>query len=336
MKSQAWLCAGILAVLMSPYALSQEQKTAEVEQARKSGEQFLAAGKVEQALRAFKEADKRSKGTCVACLLGLAMAYAKAGDAKATLENADKAVRIAADDSNRAQAHSMRGHALIALAAEQPKRLQDAEAAFRQASQLQPDNANFHLSLGVALAKLLRDEEAVKEFNSASRLASDGSEVRELATSFATNPRRAREPFAPDFQVSTLTGEKISLRSFAGKVVVIDFWATWCPPCRAAVPDIKDMIKKYGAEHLVVISLSWDQDEKAWRDYIAKHEMNWLHARDLDSEISTRLGVRAVPTYLVIDGDGFIKERIVGTNPQQSIAYRLREKLQAMPQLAKK
>ena len=337
MKSKTCLCTGILALLISAQAPSQEQKVSdEAEQARKSGEQFLAAGKVEQALKAFKEADKRSKGSCAPCLLGMAAAYARSGDPKSALENADKAVKVAADDMNRAQAHNLRGHALMALAAEQPKKLQESEAAFRQASQLQPNNANFHLSLGVALAKLLRDEEAVKEFNTASGLAVDSSEIRDLASDFAANPRRAREPFAPDFQVNTLSGQKISLRDFAGKVVVLDFWATWCPPCRAAVPDIKDMIKKYGAEQLVVLSLSWDDDEKAWRDYIDKHQMNWLHARDLDSEISKRLGVRAVPTYLVIDGDGFIKERIVGTDPRQSIAYRLREKLRAMPQLAKK
>jgi cytochrome c biogenesis protein CcmG/thiol:disulfide interchange protein DsbE len=224
----------------------------------------------------------------------------------------------------------------MAIATEQPKKLPEAEAAFRQASQLQRDNANFHFSLGVALAKLLRDDEAVKEFNIAISLAPDSSEVRNLAGTFATNPRRAREPFLPSFELSTLGGETISLKDFAGKIVVLDFWATWCPSCRTAVPEIKDLIKRYGNEQLVVISISWDQNEKAWRQYISDHEMNWLHARDLESALSRKLGVYAVPTYLVIDGDGFIKERIVGTNPRQSIAYRLRERLHAMPQLAKK
>jgi thiol-disulfide isomerase/thioredoxin len=296
---------------------------------------LVAAGKYDDALKAYKDANKRKKGNCAPCYLGMAVAFTKLGDAKSALESSEKALKVASDDLARAQGHSFRGDALMALAGGQKNKLTEAENEFRQALQLEPDNPAFHLKLGIALAKQMRDAEAVAEFKESSTLELHG-EVADLARALAVNPRRAREPFAPDFRIQTLNGETVSLSSFAGKVVVLDFWATWCPPCRAAIPDVKDLIKKYGSDQLVIISLSWDEDEKTWRDFIAKHQMNWIHARDSESQISNTLGVRSVPTYLVIDGDGFIKERIVGTNPQQSLAYRLREKLQSMPQLAKK
>ena len=329
------LCAQVITLLILATVARAQASPDPADDLLRKARESASAGKFEEALKAYKDANKRSNGNCSPCYLGMAMMAAKLGDAKTALESADKALKVATDDPNRALAHNMRGHALIALAAEQPKKLSEAESAFRQAVQLQPANASYHVNLGVALAKLMRDEDAVAEFKRAVELAPQG-EAADIAQSFAQNPRRAREPVAPNFQIESLNGGKIALHDFAGKVVVLDFWATWCAPCRASVPDIKDLIKKYGTERLAVISISWDQDEKAWRDYIAKHEMGWTHGRDPDSDLSHKLGVRAVPTYLVIDGDGFIKERIVGTNAQQSLAYRLREKLQSMPQLAKK
>ena len=329
------VCAQLITLLVLAVVASAQSRPDPADDLLRKAREFAEAGKFEEALKAYKDANKRSNGNCSACYLGMAMTAAKIGDAKAALESSDKALKVSTDDPSRALGHNMRGHALLALAAEQPKKLSEAESAFRQAVQLQPANASYHVNLGVALAKLMRDEDAVAEFKRALQLAPQG-DAAEMAQSFVQNPRRAREPVAPDFQIESVNGGKIALHDFAGKVVVLDFWATWCAPCRASVPDIKDLIKKYGNERLVVISISWDQDEKAWRDFIAKHEMGWTHARDPESDLSHKLGVRAVPTYLVIDGDGFIKERIVGTNAQQSLAYRLREKLQSMPQLAKK
>lgn len=143
----------------------------------------------------------------------------------------------------------------------------------------------------------------------------------------------AREEFAPEFQISTLQGQQVSLKKLAGRVVVMDFWATWCEPCRDAVPELKELTKKYPAEKLVVISVSVDKDDSAWREFVGKEKMDWAQYRDADKKIRTAFGIHAYPTYLVIDGGGIIRERFTGFNPQESTVHRLKATLGQMPQL---
>jgi thiol-disulfide isomerase/thioredoxin len=141
------------------------------------------------------------------------------------------------------------------------------------------------------------------------------------------NPKLASEPVAPDFAVTCEDGKRITSDQLAGKVVVIDFWATWCPACRAALPDMKDLVRKYPSNRLVIISSSADSDANAWRDYITKKEMTWPQVLDKNGHLSGSFDVHAFPTYIVIDGDGVIRKRIVGTDPQKSLAYELKSEL---------
>jgi peroxiredoxin len=96
---------------------------------------------------------------------------------------------------------------------------------------------------------------------------------------------------------------------------------------------LKDLTRKYANAKVVLISISADKDEKAWRNFIAKKNMDWPQYRDADNGVMKLLAVRAFPTYLVIDGDGFIKQRITGMDPQETVVHRLKATLQAMPQL---
>ena len=144
------------------------------------------------------------------------------------------------------------------------------------------------------------------------------------------NPDRARFNFAPDFQATTAAGAPISLHQFAGKVVVLDFWATWCPPCRSSVPELKELSKKYSGDQLQLISISADSDREKWQGYIAKKKMDWPQIWDSNSAIRNAFGVSSFPTYLVIDRKGIIQQRIVGLNPQQTIVARLKQELAKM------
>jgi thiol-disulfide isomerase/thioredoxin len=130
--------------------------------------------------------------------------------------------------------------------------------------------------------------------------------------------------------VRTLDGQDISLSQFAGKIVVMDFWATWCPPCRESVPELQALTRKYSRDKLVLISFSADNEEQPWRDFIAKKNMDWPQYWDRDGRIRREFSVNAFPTYLVIDPDGFIHQRIVGLNPQQSVVARLKDAVHAM------
>jgi len=117
------------------------------------------------------------------------------------------------------------------------------------------------------------------------------------------------------------------LNGLAGKFVVLDFWATWCPPCRASVGELKELTRKYPRDRVVLISVSADKEEDKWRDFVAKKEMDWHQYRDPAGTIQRTYGIHAFPTYIVIDTEGIIRQRIVGENPQQSIVARLKSTL---------
>jgi thiol-disulfide isomerase/thioredoxin len=126
------------------------------------------------------------------------------------------------------------------------------------------------------------------------------------------NPRRARENFAPDFSVETLDGECLDLESLRGKVVIVDFWASWCGPCLESAKYLRAMQKKYAAQPVVLLSVSIDTDANAWRAAIADGKMAWRHSLDDSGRIAKLFNVGPIPTTVVIDGEGIVRGRIVG------------------------
>ncbi len=113
--------------------------------------------------------------------------------------------------------------------------------------------------------------------------------------------------------------------------MVLDFWATWCPPCRASVGELKELAKKY-PNTVEVISVSADEKESQWRDFVADKKMTWPQYIDSDSHMRRTFNVHSFPTYVVIDGDGIVRQRITGLNPQETVVHRLKETLASMPQ----
>ena len=297
------------------------------------GQQAFKAGKYKDAINALKKANKLQHNACGECYLLLAVAYYRSGELTQCEENCDKAVATATDDDTRAIAHNMKGTAVLTAADKtDSKKAQESESEFRSAIQLDPKSAVFHLNLARALLRESKDEEAKQELQSCLELRPDEKQASE-ARLLLGNPRRGREEFAPEFEVSTLQGQTVSLKQLAGRVVVMDFWATWCPPCRESVPELKELTRKYPTDKLMLISVSADKDDRAWKEFVAKKNMDWAQYRDADHKILDTFGIHSFPTYLVIDGDGIIKERLTGLNPQQSVVARLRSTLGQMPQL---
>ncbi len=329
MLNRSIFLALILIVGGAPQVRAQAT-TDDIQQKLKPAYDSLNAGHYQDAIKVFRSVNKSQKNTCAECYAGTALAYFRSGQLKDAIQEADRALAVTADASVRQRAREIKAAAFRSLG--DASSLRRSEDESRVAIREFPDAAVLHMGLGITLLKEKRDAEGIAEMNTVIALTSDPTAL-ELARKYIENPRRARENFAPTFTLTTSQGQKISLDNLAGKIVVLDFWATWCPACREGLPELKELVVKYPEDRLCLISVSVDEDTTKWRDFISSQKMVWPQYRDADHKITTLFAVHAFPTYIVIDGDGVIQQRIVGTNPQQSVAYRLRQVLAALPRL---
>lgn len=295
----------------------------------KAAQQAYKDKKYEDAQRGFEQANKALGGHCVECLLNAATAAGDAGNVSDVRKLTARAVEAASNPDDKFRALFGRASMLFRSPAD-PKLLAEEEEAARQALQLRPDDIAAHYAHAVALLRLEKDSEGVAELRQLLPQLPEGKD-RKLVETYIADPRRTRLEFAPEFTANTGDDKAITLVELKGKVVLIDFWATWCPPCRASVPEIKELRKKYG-ERLLVLSVSADDDQKAWSEYIAKHDMAWLQSWDKGNEPSVlkAFRVHSFPTYLLLDGDGIVRARINGLQQQESLTYRLKPVLEKL------
>lgn len=294
--------------------------------ALKQARELFQQKKYKECLKALNDTVKRYPN-CSDCYLELAAFHLHFGNSPDAAQAADRAVKVASTDVAQAQARLYRCQ--LFGGSTNKKDLAKAEQDCRETLRLSPKTADAHLNLGLVLIRENREQEGLPELKSYVEDWPQAAYVN-YAKKVMANPRVAREVVAPEFIVICEGGKRIKSSELAGKVIVIDFWATWCSACRAALPEMKELVRKYPSDKLVVISSSVDNDENAWRDYIAKKEMSWPQYLDKDETLTSAFGVNAFPTYIVIDGEGFIRKRIVGTDPQQSLAYQLKAELKSI------
>jgi thiol-disulfide isomerase/thioredoxin len=111
--------------------------------------------------------------------------------------------------------------------------------------------------------------------------------------------------------------------SSSGKLTLLDFWATWCGPCRHALPGLKQIQSVYGGDHLEIISVSEDDDEDAWHNFVAQNDMTWTQRLDSGHQMMRQYGASALPTYVLIGKDGAVVNQYVGDDPDLPIIERI-------------
>jgi cytochrome c biogenesis protein CcmG/thiol:disulfide interchange protein DsbE len=125
---------------------------------------------------------------------------------------------------------------------------------------------------------------------------------------------------APNFSLKTADGKVIELAKLKGKVVVINFWATWCPPCRAEIPDFIKVYDQYKLKGLEIVGIALDKDGwDAVKSFINKMRINYPIV--LGNENITRLygNIKGIPTTFIIDKNGYIVDRQAGKLSKQAL-----------------
>lgn len=123
---------------------------------------------------------------------------------------------------------------------------------------------------------------------------------------------------APDFTLSDLNGSDVRMSDLRGQVVLIEFWATWCPPCRESIPAMNEIYKRYNEKGLVILGISVDKGQNVAEDLRAfVREYSILYPVLIDSKnINNLYGVYSIPTTFLIDKDGKVILKNIGFSPE--------------------
>ena len=118
---------------------------------------------------------------------------------------------------------------------------------------------------------------------------------------------------APDFSIKADNGRMYTRSDFGGKLLILNFWATWCPPCREELPSLDALQRTLGSRGLVVLAVSVDKDEKLYRDFLAVNKVAMTTARDPSQQINREYGTVQFPESYIIDQRGRVVEKIISS-----------------------
>lgn len=123
---------------------------------------------------------------------------------------------------------------------------------------------------------------------------------------------------APDFTLKNMMGEPVSLSSFQGEWVVLDFWGSWCRYCIQGIPSMKEAYTKYHPKGLEIIGIDCNETETAWLEALGKYELPWINVYNPDgrnSIVTQEYQIQGYPTKIIINPEGYIYETFLGEDP---------------------
>ena len=262
----------------------------------------------------WQKASDLAEGQCPECFERIATISFRAGQWEDAIRASKQFEAISPLPKDQAYAELLHGSALFHLNDDQPTRneIVEADQALKAAIQHDPDLRTALYLDGRVLAALNKDDEARAVFTRYLAIAPADDKYRARAQNYLANLSLARVSMAPPFSVRTLDGHSVSLDSLHGQVVLLDFWATWCVPCQQFLPRLQKLAADLKGEPFTLLSVSWDEDEDAWKNFIATHSMTWPQTLDATHQLSNIYGVDGLPHYFTIDADGALQSEVVG------------------------
>ena len=275
----------------------------EFHQALNKGRVLMHDGDVDDAVKEFRKAAALKNGQCAECFNFIGQAYFAYGKYKDAAIAYRQAIALKPD--NEAELNNALG---VSIYFEDDKKvLEEAVAAFNRAIEMSNGKlVKVYYNLGHALLKLGREAEgkaALTKYLEVDPGTNTATEVRALIA----NPRMVNEKFAPGFKVKSFAGGDLSLEKYKGRIVLLDFWATWCGPCRVEMPETKNIWKKFGGDNFIIIGVSLDRDVKALESYLKKEEIGWPQYLDESGDIARLYDVRGIPHTVLIDQNGIVR-----------------------------
>ncbi len=133
---------------------------------------------------------------------------------------------------------------------------------------------------------------------------------------------------APDFTLKDLDGNTVRLSDLRGKVVFLNFWATWCPPCRAEMPDIEKVHQKYKDQDVVVLGIDLRESADTVRAFVEEGGYTWTFLLDTTGKVGSMYNVSAIPTSYFVDKNGIIRAVTIGGMTGATIEAKLAQAMQ--------
>ena len=116
---------------------------------------------------------------------------------------------------------------------------------------------------------------------------------------------------APDFSIRTETGLNLTRQNFGGKVLILNFWATWCPPCIEETPGLNALAKEYGPKGVVVLGVSIDRNEQKYKKFLQRFGIQFPMTRDADHKLADTYGTYQFPETYIIDRNGKVVQKVI-------------------------
>jgi thiol-disulfide isomerase/thioredoxin len=321
-----WLSVGVPARAQEMVDVPEATVPAAAQHDFEQGRDYETRRQLSAAVDSYHAAMKAAGGACLPCLDAVVRTQMKMEAYKDAAGSAMELAKDAPDAKSKAAAEYREGMAWYQLyfaesegeggidknVRHAAEALKHADDALQRATADDATDETARMLYARVLAAEKRDEDASKEFAACAAMPGLSQKECERALRFSKDVGEARNEPAPKFNVTAIDGSKVTLDSLSGKVVLVDFWATWCPVCLRDSDYIQTMVDEFDPKKFVLLEVDAHEDEAKWKNYVEDHRLEGLETRDADGAVADAFHVGGYPTYVVLDGEGVMRLRAVG------------------------